>query len=270
LSNNPANSTIRYPVTVRPVKEVSLTGTADLAYWKARLEPEGLFPYDDQGRARLVLIGAGMKWMGVRFTELSVSVALSSDPAGDRPVGMYLAQAFNSVGWFAWVERTLFQTPYDPGQTELEARPPVCLALRVGQAQVLRAAMATPSPVAWRGDEVWEGGIFLPGRVTRTPRAEKLFFGRLSGDTEVYAFSLQTDTLELKPSPAANVVQWLLESGFAGQEWHIRRAATHQKSQTYARASRAAQAGLALPGSFTTPRAVTRERSGASGGYGQK
>lgn len=241
---------IRYPVTVRPVTEVSLTGAADLVFWRARLQPEGLAPYDDQGQARLVLIGADMRWMGVRFTELSISVALSRGPSADQPGGMYLAQAFNSVGWFAWVERRLFQTPYELGRTELAAQPPACLALTIGGVPVFRASMAAARLSAWRGDEVWEGGVFLPGRVSGTPRSEKLFFARLSGDTEIHPFQPENDTLELTPTPRAEAIQWLADSGFAPREWRLRRAATHQKSQTYARASRAAQAGLAAGGGF--------------------
>ncbi len=102
----------QYSVIVHHVKEVSLYGSADLPYWRAFLQREGLVPLDDHGQAQLLLIAADMVWNRVRFTELSFSVALARPGAPEQRAGMYLIQAFNSVRWFAWVERTFFQTPY--------------------------------------------------------------------------------------------------------------------------------------------------------------
>ena len=43
------------------------------------------------------------------------------------------------------------------------------------------------------------------------------------------------DTLRITPSASDSVLSGLLESGFAGREWHVRHAATHARSKTYPR-----------------------------------
>ena len=71
----PVTQPVKYVTIVEHVKEVSLYGSADLAYWRRHLEPEGLAPFDDRGRAELILIAADMVWKGARFT-----VSLPVDP----------------------------------------------------------------------------------------------------------------------------------------------------------------------------------------------
>ncbi len=166
----------RYQVIVHDVKEVSLYGRADLGYWQAHLAREGLAPFDDGGQAELLLIAADMVWMGVRFTELSVSVALAPAGAPDQRAGMYLAQAFNSVRWFAWVERTLFQTPYYPARTQVSAQAPVSITLHDGAAVTFRAALAPTTPLASRGPGRCAGPVYLPSAITQTRQTEQLFF----------------------------------------------------------------------------------------------
>jgi hypothetical protein len=166
--------------------------------------------------------------MGVRFTELSISIAL--DDAA--PARIFLLHAFNSVPWFAWAERTFFQTPYYPGQTQMQARAPARVELRLGPDTALSAAMCEARAPAWRGEETWEGGILLPRRISRTARAERCFTARLSGLTEVYPF-VSADEFELAPAPEAPILQLLRDSGCAGREWHVRAAAVHAKSETH-------------------------------------
>lgn len=221
-STLPAN--LKYIVNVPHVREVSLYGNADLAFWRERLAPEGLAPLDDHGRAEVLLIAAHMRWMGVWFSELSISIAL----APDAPANMFLIHAFNSIPWFAWVERVLFQTPYYPGQTRLETRAPVTMEV-AGQ---VSAGMTQARAAQWSGAEVWEGGILLPRELSRTPKAEKLFYARLGGHTERYPFTA-SDTLQLSASSQTPIIQWLRDSHFTGKEWHVRADATHAKSQTY-------------------------------------
>jgi hypothetical protein len=228
----PNGSAPKYTIVVHNVREVSLYGRADLAYWREYLQREGLTPFDDHDQAQVLLIAAEMVWMGVRFSELSVSVALAQPGAEDQRMGMYLIQAFNSVRWFAWVERTLFQTPYYHAQTRVSAQAPVSIELRDGQAQAICAALASTTPCASRGPAAFTGPVYLPSALTGTPRAEKFFLAELSGQTEIYPFAPASDTLRLAASPRTAVVGYLQASHFAGQEWHVRAAATHKKSQT--------------------------------------
>jgi hypothetical protein len=52
------NSTIRHVARLARVREVSLLGTADLAFWKARLQAEGLVPAEAGGKAQVLIIAA--------------------------------------------------------------------------------------------------------------------------------------------------------------------------------------------------------------------
>lgn len=218
---------IKYVVNVPHVQEVSLYGSADWDFWREQLKPEGLTPRDNEGRAELLLIAARMKWMGVWFSELSISIALRAD----APARAFLLYAFNSIPWFAWAERTFFQTPYHPGQTRLETRAPARMELAIGETLGLSAAMGEARPPLRSRDETWEGGILLPRALSRTARAEKFFHARLSGATEVHPFT-STDTLTLTPAPGAPIIQQLKDSHFTGHEWHLRASATHGKSET--------------------------------------
>lgn len=82
-------SAIRYVAEAKHVREVSLVGSADHAFWKERLRAEELFPSERDGRARIMIVGANMRFMGVRFTEVSFSILLSSD--GCRAAGEWLS-----------------------------------------------------------------------------------------------------------------------------------------------------------------------------------
>jgi hypothetical protein len=49
---------IRWAATLPHVREVSLLGTADLAFWRDRLREEDLAPLDRDGKAQVMLIAA--------------------------------------------------------------------------------------------------------------------------------------------------------------------------------------------------------------------
>lgn len=46
-----AQAPIRFAADVAGVREVSIHGTADLAYWRKQLAPEGLDPFERDGQA---------------------------------------------------------------------------------------------------------------------------------------------------------------------------------------------------------------------------
>ena len=52
---------VTYAAEVDHVREVSLRGSADLAYWQARLNDADLTPLASGGRAQILIIAAGMK-----------------------------------------------------------------------------------------------------------------------------------------------------------------------------------------------------------------
>src|SRR5262249_18134525 len=99
------NTSVKWAAELAHVREVSLLGTADLAFWKDRLLREGLTPAESDGQAQLLIIAADSKYMGVRFREMSFSVLVSNREEGPRQDAAYLVRAFNSRRLFALCER---------------------------------------------------------------------------------------------------------------------------------------------------------------------
>ena len=219
-----------YITRINNVKEVNLFGAADLPFWQARLKPRGLTPYDDKGQALLLLAAADLRWLGIRFQEFTVSVVVSRQEDGRGQDASYLVAATNSSRPRAWAERNFFDTPYDYGLVQLEPQPPASLALGVGSSTLLRASMAGTRPFQRRAEEVWEGTIFLPQDARQKNGANRRFYARLGGQTDIYPFLPSTDVFELAPHNDA--MQWLIESNFRPREWRLRANAAHARSQT--------------------------------------
>jgi hypothetical protein len=224
---------IRYVAEPKHVREVTLTGTTDLAFWSDYLKPEGLAPvrYGDDGQ--IVVVAAEMVCLGLRFTEVSFSVRAGLIHSRGS-VGMRLVHAFTSSRIFAWCERTLFATPYSHGKCCVSVHRPTSVRLEAQGERVLGAEMSSAErPVIRAGDESWEGPVFLPSRGTANDR--RLFFGRLSGQTTVYPFSTG-DHFAIEPSAGGAALRPLADARFHPKEWVVRADATHGKSKTYRRA----------------------------------
>jgi hypothetical protein len=220
---------IKYAARLEHVREVSLVGTADLAYWTGPLHAENLVPAEQGGRAQLLLVAADSKFLGIRFTELSFSVLVAL-PGEAEGQGAYLAQAFNSVRFFAFCERALFKTPYHHGRTSVKTSLPAAVDLAVGERSVFRVAMGAGAgartPIRG-GADGWSGPVFLPGR-------EKLFYATVQGHTETFPFVPAEDSMAVEP--ACPILQALVDSNFTPSQWAIRPDASHAKSKTYKRA----------------------------------
>ncbi len=227
---------MKYDVVVSPVREVSLRGSADLAFWRERLAKEGVFPAEVAGLASLLICAAEARFMGLTFRELSISVFVSRTRSGATRDGAFLVHAFNSNRFFAFVERTLFQTPYHHGRVVVDVELPAKAEVTLAGEAVLRMEMDRGEVAAGRiplRDELdgFEGPIFLPGAPVGKPIQGRLFFGKLNGSTQVFPF-LSSDSLHIRPTANCPVLQWLVDSRFTGEEWSIRRDATHGKSKT--------------------------------------
>lgn len=210
---------------VEDVQEVSLLGSADLAFWAEHLRAEGLRPAEHQGQARITVVATGARFKGMPFRELAITVAV----AGEGEAG-FLLHAFNTSRFFAFVERTCFKTPYYPGQVELGTDGAAAFGVS-RDAQALLRAEAGPDTA--RGDwlpDRWEGRVHLP----RRHGAEWCFHAEMSGPSRRFAFDPVHDTLAISPAEDVPVLGWLLESGFMGSEWLLRRHAVHAKSRTVA------------------------------------
>lgn len=231
------NAPLQFVAEISQVREVSLIGAADLAFWKESLEREKLFPTEVDGQAQLLICGTSAKFKGIPFQELSISVFVSREERRAERDGAFLTQAFNSNWFFALVERMWFATPYDHAQIAVEASLPASIQVKQQGQIAFRSAMVEQG-IAQRqaircGDEGWEGPIFLPGRGSLA--GDKWFYSRIGGRTSVYSFLPDRDELTIQPQPGPPALSWLAQSHFAGRQWIIRDSAVHAKSKTYAR-----------------------------------
>jgi hypothetical protein len=83
-----------------------------------------------------------------------------------------------------------------------------------------------------RGQDGWEGPIFLPQNQRGTGRPGKWFVARLSGDTRTYPFIHSQNALEIERSPESDVLEAFRDSHCVAKEWIAREDASHAKSKT--------------------------------------
>lgn len=193
----------KYVAELDHVREVTISGSADFHYWRNRLQNEGLTPIERDGAAQMLLTAADGRFRGVHFRELAVSVL-----AGD---GAYLVQAFNSVRFFAWVERVIFKTPYTHARLAVDAA-----AIRSAMVE----AHCGPRKAGKTEVDGFDGPVYLPGG--------RWFRAHIAGLTERFPFDPARDSLETSLAS-------LLESRFTPREWHLRRDARHAKGNTLPR-----------------------------------
>jgi hypothetical protein len=74
------DATIRHIAEPTHVREVTLRGTADLAFWATRLQQEELLPVNRNGTAQILNVAAEMIYIGIRFTEFIFSEAVVNPP----------------------------------------------------------------------------------------------------------------------------------------------------------------------------------------------
>ena len=208
------------------VREVALAATADLAYWRGKLRSEALVPYDDDGRASLLLTAIAAKFRGIPFRELSISV-LVSDDGGATPAGAYLAHAYNSSRLLAFAERVFFQTPYHLAQLTMDERIPARMSVSRGERVLFSAQMSDKATPGREEDALFDGPIYLPG-------GRQVFYARLSGRGQRYALDA-ADQMTIQRSPDDPIFGQLLDSDIKGKEWLVRAGAIHARSKTYRR-----------------------------------
>lgn len=224
----------RFIVNVPHVKEVSLTGQADLSYWQARLSPHGLFPFTTTGQADVVISATALYSMGRHTNELTIGVPACERPAADSFDGMFLVQAFNASRLFAWIERTFFSTPYDLGHIQLDDRVPARISLADQGGAMIDLRQASGALLQHSQNEDWQGRIYLPRRGNDRRGSGRYFVARLAGFTEMYAADAATVVLASRPQWPA--LQWLLDSNWTPTTWRVRHDAVHARSRTFVRA----------------------------------
>lgn len=222
------NISVQYAADLKNVTEVTLHGTADLSFWEAVLDKEGLLPYYETGKAVLLLSAIDAKWRGFKFKEFVIGVAVSNTEDGTSLDGYYLPRAFNSSKLLGFSERVFFKTPYFHGNIRLQNRIPAFIRLRDGSEVLLHAEMSIPDTPPMVEYLEWRGPIFLPNKRGK-------FFAILAGEAEIYPFSSEVDTFEINASTHHEIFQQLIESNFTGSVWVLRNNSRHAKSKTYRR-----------------------------------
>jgi len=226
---------ITFAARLENVFEITLYGTADFEPWQKILTREKLVPFEQDGKAVLQFITAHSKWMGFEFRELSISIQLSQPTNQPEPAGFYLLHAYNSSPVLALSERMFFQTPYFYAKLWTQDHVPAVIRLWEGDRLLLDTGMGGSVQPLQSGVMGWEAPIYLPakGKGEKPPLKRKYFMAKIGGETQVYPFVPGSDWLKLNPSVRSPVIQWLLDSNFAGLTWHIRPRASHAKSFTY-------------------------------------
>jgi hypothetical protein len=236
---------VKWSAELSHVREVSLRGSADLDFWRSRMVGEQLDPLACDGRAVVMIVAAAGKFMGIRFRELSISIAVASTLDEQITDEYFLLRAFNSNRVFACCERALFATPYEHAVVAVEDALPAAVSVAQDDLAWFRMAMGDHHPPTTRvptgeGEETWEARIMLPRKGRRVARGAYMFFARIRGNTVRYPFLAGTDSIAICPQADGDVLHVLLESQFAAHEWIIRSNATHAKSKTYRRDTRLA------------------------------
>lgn len=215
----------KYDVQVSNVREVTLLGSADLAYWRDHLHSTGLYPVPESGEAQIVMSATEARFMGIRFREFPISIPVSLTDGGPQD-GYYLIHAINSIRFFAFVERVRFRTPYFYGRVEMSHALPSAFRF-TGEGVLIEArmgssAMNRPLADSWLGQD-WEWPVLLPG--SQQGKAGDLFYARVHGASRCYRFEPE-DAILLQPSAHHPVIQWLIESEFAPTHWSLRESAS--------------------------------------------
>jgi len=230
-------TSVKWAAQLHEVREVSLIGSADLGFWQDRLADEQLAPVNREGRAMISIVSAAGRFAGIRFRELSVSLAVTAaTKSAELPV-LFLDRAFNSNRFFAFCERVMFSTPYDYADVRVEHPDPTEVSVTQGGHSLFRASMwrtgasENRKPTRER-EESWMAKVMLPGNGRSAGRHKKMFFARISGVTQVYQFVAGEDCMALHERDNGDVFQALLKSHFTPVEWIVRSNATHAKSRT--------------------------------------
>jgi hypothetical protein len=233
---------IKWAAKLNGVSEVTLLGAASLSYWREKLEKDGLRPLDQNGQAQVLIIAADAIYMGLRFTELSVSILVSSADSNINKQQAYLVHAFNSRRFFAFCERTLFATPYYFADVTVSSAVPASVEVVESATIIFRAAMSTVDTLSLQrkptncADGGWEGPVYLPSTPWRANSPRRLFFARLKGFIKTYPFLWRVDECLIRPRERHPVLESLIASEFVPKQWIIRNDAQHAKSKTYKRA----------------------------------
>lgn len=226
---------IQYIATIRNVREVILLSSAASALWNSLPTPAGLNPILVSGRLSVMISATSARWMGLKFRELTISIACSQREAAETPHGYFLAQAFNSSALLAAMERRFFKTPYQKANIEIEADSNVTISLLEDEISLMASRKNLDRTGSVNSQEIWQGPIYLPQKGDQMRQSSQLFYACLGGFTQSFAFDHERDVMHIGQSRNQAIFQLLNESEFNAAEWRLRNDAIHARSRTYQR-----------------------------------
>lgn len=232
----PLPNPIRYTARIVHVREVSISGTADLACWQRWLQPLALSPATNSGATALRITASALVWQGLHFREVIVSVSTTTGADPAHADSFYLADACTSSPILAWAERLLFQTPYVYRAVTVDSTAPLIEVRQRGQ-PVLRAQLGQPRAPGAHVRESWHGPVFLPVSHTRQHRGRPYLVVAIQGEQAVSPFDPVQDHFTIAPAADHPLFAALRDSHFTPTEWRICANATHARSQTYWRST---------------------------------
>jgi hypothetical protein len=203
----------RWDVSVEPVAELCLLGSADAAWASALLAPEGLAPELQGGRALLSICGSEARFGGRVFREGILGLQTTD--------GLYLVWALNSIPSYAWVERKRNRSPYETGHVALRADHRGAL-LEIGVEGRTRLSARGPALQGKAQPRSYAGRIHQPGH--------SCFEAELVGDALLLPFG-PGSFWSLGP-PDHGLVQGLAAADFQPEQWMWREAGRHSKTRT--------------------------------------
>lgn len=202
-----------YDLTVSPVHETCVEGSASPSWAESVLAAEGLRPAQVDDRAQVKLCGTTARFGHRTFSEGTLSVVVDDGSA-------FLVGALQTIGMYAWVERTRNKSPYVHGDVdEAHDATGVHLVWRVHGNEVLSATGApVDGPTV---DEVFEGPIHQPGGTC--------FDARLAAARQRRAFDAATDVVVFGEGPLADVLR---SADFTPTGWVVAADGVHAKNKT--------------------------------------
>jgi hypothetical protein len=203
----------RWDVSVEPVAELCLLGSADAAWATALLAPEGLAPKLEGGRALLSICGSEARFGGRSFREGILGLQTTD--------GLYMVWALNSIPSYAWVERKRNRSPYDTGHVAFRADHRGALLELSGEGRT-RLSARGPAPQGAAQPRSYAGRIHQPGH--------SYFDAELVGEALLLPFGPDS-SWSLGPEDHS-LVRQLRAADFQPQQWMWREAGRHSKTKT--------------------------------------
>jgi hypothetical protein len=87
--------------------------------------------------------------------------------------------------------------------------------------------------IAHLNQDGWHGMVVLPGPKSHKHNPFKYFIAKIEGETIKCNFDNSRDSLFIANDSNVEELSQLIDSGFKGKEWMIRRSANHSKSKSY-------------------------------------